>query len=180
MVAKRSANELSEARFIGGTIQHQGHGPDLTQATQPFLAHGHSAETWQRQWGVMQQPAPTPPRETVQALHKQWLQWMQTELAAKWRVNVSPVCGTAFAFRTTTPLAEQAEAFKRVRPLQVDRALLWCAQVLRKFLASTAERTPRADTIHTWGAHHVVATFALERARIRGHGQRTICTCKLP
>jgi hypothetical protein len=31
MVAKRSANELSEARGVGGTILYQGRGPYLTE-----------------------------------------------------------------------------------------------------------------------------------------------------
>jgi hypothetical protein len=33
MVAKRSANELSEAKGVGGTIRHQGQGPNLTERT---------------------------------------------------------------------------------------------------------------------------------------------------
>jgi hypothetical protein len=47
MVAKRSANELSEARGVGGTIIYQGRGHVLTTASAQELcqAHRHSGHT---------------------------------------------------------------------------------------------------------------------------------------
>jgi hypothetical protein len=46
MVAKRSANELSEARGVGGTIRHQGQGPNLTRVhpRSPLLFVGKEGE----------------------------------------------------------------------------------------------------------------------------------------
>jgi hypothetical protein len=93
--------------------------PTRGQATQPFLAHGLMADSWQRQWGVMQQLLPSPPKEAVTALHQQWLRWMQTELGANRSVNVSPQRGAAFAFRTTTPLPSKRMDTRRSAPCKL-------------------------------------------------------------